>query len=235
MPILSDIEIEVTAEEVARSLNRGRVVSEPMMRKTKEALDLARDLWEPVSVFDWIDVGAVEDKSILFFSANQNREVRLHVGPHADLLAKASIALVSVHSIGPKLDEAVRQLNSGGENLLAYLLDSVGVVALGRVGDIVRCVAESEAKARGWGVGVNLSPGSLVGWPLGDQVDLVSLLPLDRVGIVINESGILVPFKSVSAVIGLGPTYTSKKVGSVCRFCMHKQTCWRRRKTDHDP
>lgn len=234
MPVLSKFRIEISAQEVMDSLNRGRKTPRQMIGQAETALSLARDLLQPASVYDWIKVLAVEGEHVLFASRDQNRKFRLHVGPHADLLAKAEIALVSVHSIGPKLDERVRELNATGESLLGYLLDSVGLVALGKVGEAVHEFAEKEAQRRGWGVGAYLSPGSLVGWALSGQIDLCALLPLNQIGVHLNDSGILVPFKSVSGLIGIGPEYKSKRVGSVCRFCMHAETCWRRQDTHDD-
>lgn len=229
MPILKDIPVFLTAREVVDSLNRGKTVAPKMMEKAEEAVVRAEDLWEPAVVFDWIGVEAVSEAEVRIIPPNGGVDT-LQVGPHADLLGKAEIALVSVHSIGPRLDEAVRELNRTGDNLLAYLLDSVGVVGLGKVGDAVRAMAEKEAEERNWGVGANLSPGSLVGWPLEGQGPLCSLLPIQEAGVTLNASHILVPFKTVSGLIGLGPEYKSRKVGSVCRFCMHAETCWRRRK-----
>lgn len=234
MTILKDISLSLTAREVIDSLNRGRTAAPKMIEKAEAAVLMAEDLWEPAVVFDWIGIEAVSDAEVRIIPPNGGVD-NLRVGSHADLLEKAEIALISVHSIGPRLDEAVRELNRKGDNLLAYLLDSVGVVGLGKVGDAVRVMAEKEARERNWGVGANLSPGSLVGWPLEGQGPLCSLLPIQDAGITLNASNILVPFKTVSGLIGLGPEYKSSKVGSVCRFCMHAETCWRRRKDPEKP
>jgi hypothetical protein len=81
----------------------------------------------------------------------------------------------------------------------------------------------------GWAVGASLSPGSLAGWPLTGQRDLCALLPLERIGVSLNAVGILVPFKSVTSVIGIGLGYTGRRVGSVCHLCSRASARWRRR------
>ncbi len=103
------------------------------------------------------------------------------------------------------------------------------MVALGAVGEAMRCLAEEAAAERGWGVSPSLSPGSLVGWPLRGQRELCALLPLDEIGVRLNSHCVLEPHKSVSALIGLGPDYESGHVGSVCKYCALQDTCWRRR------
>jgi hypothetical protein len=140
------------------------------------------------------------------------------------------LALVSIVTIGGRLDARVDELNKSGKILEAYLTNSIGVVALGEVGKAVRRYAEKEAASRDWGVSASLAPGSLRGWPIEGQFSLCALIPADEIDVHLNESGVLVPFRSASSLIGLGKGYRSRKVGSVCRFCMRAETCWRRKK-----
>jgi hypothetical protein len=156
-------------------------------------------------------------------------EAVLEVGPKADLLAPARRLLVAVGTLGPALERRVEELQAGGEVLAAYLLDSAGVVALGAVGEALRCLAEETAAEQGWGVGAAVSPGSLVGWPLQGQRALCGLLPLDQIGVRLTKHCVLEPHKSFSVAIGLGPGYEGRHVGSVCKYCALQDTCWRRR------
>jgi hypothetical protein len=151
------------------------------------------------------------------------------VGRKAHLLADAERVLISVCTIGPALEQHVHELNTAREGLRAYMLDSAGVVALGAVGEAVRCLAEETAAEQGWGVSPSLSPGSLVGWNLRGQRELCALLPMGSVGVRLNSHYVLEPHKSTSAVIGLGPGYDTTQVGSVCKYCALAKTCWRRR------
>ncbi|MBW1802415.1 MAG: hypothetical protein JRJ85_17005, partial [Deltaproteobacteria bacterium] len=120
--------------------------------------------------------------------------------------------------------------NEAGEALLGYFLDSVGVIALGKTRDALSRTAEKEADRRGWKVGAALGPGSLKGWPITGQTDLVSMVPLSEIGVRLSDIGVLIPFKSASVLIGIGPGYEKQKVGSVCHLCHNRDTCWRRRK-----
>jgi hypothetical protein len=156
-------------------------------------------------------------------------EVALKVGPKADLLNGAKRILASVATIGPALEEAVNHLQADGQVLQSYLLDTAGVVALGAAGEAIRCLVEETAAEMEWGVSPSLSPGSLVGWTLRGQRDLCALLPTEAVGVRLNAHCVLVPHKSSSGIIGLGPDYASGKVGSVCKYCALQKTCWRRR------
>lgn len=229
MPVLTDIPITIAPKEIISS--RGKAPIRPgLLRSAQEALDLAERLWEPKVVFDWFNVLSVRgEEAHLVSDGAEGREAVLHVGPKASLLAPAEVALVGVATIGPALEAQVRTLQAAGEHLAAYLLDSAGVVALGAVGETLRCLAEEAAADRAWGVSPSLSPGSLVGWPLQGQRELCALLATDLIGVHLNKHSVLEPHKSASGLVGMGPGYESKHVGSVCKYCALKDTCWRRR------
>jgi len=230
MPIMSDIEIKLDAREVVLALHQGKKAPEALIEGTRDAIARSQELVHPRALYEWVKVLGVDGEQVLLAQGNGSGEVMLRLGPHADLMANAELALVSIVTIGGELDGYIHELNKSGELLEAYLLDSVGVVALGEVGRTVREYAEKEAASRGWGVGASLAPGSLQGWPIEGQFALCALLPLDEIDVHLTDSGVLVPLKSASSLIGMGRGYHSKQVGSVCRFCVRAETCWRRKK-----
>lgn len=230
MPVMTDIKIELDAREVVLALHQGKKAPEGLIRETTDAITQSRDLVHPRALYEWVKVSGVHGEQVLLTPGNGGKDAVLTLGPHADLMGKAALALISVVTIGGEINEHIDELNKSGKLLEAYLLDSVGVVALAEVGKAIREYAEKEAASRGWGVGASLAPGSLQGWTIEGQFDLCALLPLDEIDVHLNESGVLVPFKSASGLIGMGRGYSAKTVGSVCRFCMRAETCWRRKK-----
>jgi hypothetical protein len=229
LPILRDIPIALTAHEIIAT-NSQRPIRPALLRDAEAAIALGQTLWQPAAVYDWFDVQDVDGEWVQLSSpASPGVRANLHVGPKAGLLEHARRALASVGTIGPALEQRVHELNTGREGLKGYMLDSAGVVALGAVGEAVRCLVEEEAEGLGWGVSPSLSPGSLVGWPLRGQRDLCSLLPLDSIGVQLNNHFVLEPHKSASGIVGIGPGYDSPRVGSVCKYCALQKTCWRRR------
>ena len=221
--------MKLDAREVVLALHQGKKAPEAMIAETRDAIARSQDLIHPRALYEWVEVKGIDGEQVLLTSGNGGRNALLRLGPHADLMAEAELALISIVTIGGEIDEHINELNKSGKLLEAYLLDSVGVVALAEVGNTIRKYAEMEAASRGGGVGASLAPGSLQGWSLEGQFDLCVLLPLDNIDVHLNESGVLVPFKSASSLIGMGRGYNSKQVGSVCRFCLRAETCWRRR------
>ncbi|HID64450.1 MAG TPA: hypothetical protein EYP49_17165 [Anaerolineae bacterium] len=221
MPVLKDIEIHISIDELLRA--QGSAAQRPAVREAARwAAAEAQHLAEPAAVWDLLPVHGVDGERA------RVGEAWLYLGPHADLLAPARQALVSVATIGPALEAEARCLIQEGSLLEGFMLDSAGVLALAAVGDSLSRLAEALAAQRGWGVSLTLAPGSLMGWPVHDQKALCSLLDLSAIGVTLNPSQVLMPYKSASRLVGLGPGYTAKQVESACRFCPQRETCWRR-------
>lgn len=221
MPVLKDIEIHISIDELLRT--QGSAAQRPAVREmARWAVAEAQRLAEPAVVWDLLPVHQVDEERVRVGGT------WLRIGPHADLLAPARQALVSVATIGPALEKEARRLGQEGGLLEDFMLDSAGVLALAAVGDSLSRLTENLAAQREWGVGLALAPGSLVGWPVHDQEALCSLLDLAAIGVTLNSSQVLIPHKSVSRLVGLGPGYTAKRVESACRLCPQRETCWRR-------
>jgi hypothetical protein len=237
MPILRDIPITLTVEGLLAAQKQSER-HPALMAVAKEAIALGETLFAPAAVYDEFEVLSVAGERVILCARDQaprfpcSDTPLLRVGPKADLLAPAKRLLVAVFTIGPALEARVGELYGAGEALLSYMLDCVGVMALGMVGERLRRLAEEWAAARGWGVSPALSPGSLVGWPVEGQRELCALLPLANIGVRLNKYCVLEPHKSVSLIIGLGPGYESHRVGSVCHYCTLKDSCWRRRESE---
>lgn len=184
------------------------------------AIDLAMQLIEPAFVLDRFPVG----------QAGGNRvkvgKIELNMGVNACLLEQAEEVVIYVTTIGGKLEKAVNDLSRGGNLELGYWLDCAGVLALNAVDREVWTLVESMAEQQGYGVGMSLSPGSLKGWPVEEQRGLCSLLDTNRVGVAVNASSLLVPYKSASNLIGMGKGYNSARVLPACDYCVSEGNCW---------
>jgi hypothetical protein len=144
----------------------------------------------------------------------------------ARALAGATKVAVAVCTVGPALEERVAALMASGDLLWAMALDGAGVAALGKVSQVVGERMCDEALAHELRTGMRASPGQ-EGWPIEQQRVLFGLLPAEQVGIRLSESCMMLPRKSVSFVVGLGPEMRADAV--TCDFCSKRERCnWRR-------
>lgn len=225
MPVLRNVPFSITVEKVLEA-QKQHSPHPRLVEAAEKAVSLARDLVEPAGVYEEFEVRRVGEGKVELVTDH----AVLNVGPKVDLLAPARRLFVAVYTIGPALEAKVAELYEQDRPLLGYMLDSVGVLALGAVGEALQRIAEERAAGRGWGAGPPLAPGSLVGWPVDGQRELCALLPIGEIGVRLNEYCVLEPHKSASLVMGLGPGYEGHEPAPICEFCALRDTCWRRRK-----
>lgn len=143
----------------------------------------------------------------------------------ARALAGATGIALAVCTIGPALEERVTALFATGDSLRALALDGAGIAA---VGEVARMVGEricDEASARELRAGMRASPGQ-EGWPLEQQRVFFGLIPAGEIGVRLTESCLMLPCKSVSFAVGLGPEMRAD--ATTCDFCSKRERCrWR--------
>jgi hypothetical protein len=218
MTTLSGFPLCLDPDEFVESY--GEALRRPAMHDSaRQGLAAARDLISPAVAYGWFSVGE---------RARRTAEVggvTFTLGRHADLLGPAELVFVAVVTIGLSLEERSRELQAGGKALESFMLDAAGVYAVATLIKMAHSLAEEGAAERGWGVGAELAPGQLSGWEIGEQKLVVSLLDIEAIGVRVTDSGMLVPQKSASVMVGLGPGYESSEVHSPCTFCDLRETC----------
>jgi hypothetical protein len=104
------------------------------------------------------------------------------------------------------------------------VLDGIGTAAVDRlIPEAMRLIADEVAK-RGYEISSPVSPG-MPGFSLTEQWNLLKLAPAEEIGVSLSSSGVLIPRKSASMVIGIGPKMTRWTQAEVCRRCSLNKTC----------
>lgn len=188
----------------------------------------------PVCVYDYFTVGNEGEGQARIEPQTTGPRVLFNIGPKAQLLTMARLALVAVITLGPELDGMLNNLQHKGDMLKAYILDTAGILALGLAGRRANRIAEDEASNRNWGVGRRLSPGDLRGWDVEEQRKIAKLLPLSKIGVTLTSGCMLRPVKTGTSIIGLGPSYKENRVGTVCQWCPNQKSCLIRRLEEMD-
>jgi len=132
-----------------------------------------------------------------------------------------------VCTIGPGLGNRVSELCAQGANTAALMLDSIGSAAVESVADYVNRHICHSAAQRGMQAGPRLSPG-YGAWPLEDQKVIFAMVPAERIGVHLNEQGIMVPMKSVSFCVGIGSRLKAPQETDPCQHCNLKNCKYRK-------
>ncbi len=139
------------------------------------------------------------------------------------LLRECSSCILLALTLGASLDRLLRraQISSMAD---AFLLDLCASNAAEELCDAVNRTLEEEFERRGSFLTDRFSPG-YGDLSIGLQGEICRVLQTEkRIGLTANSSSILIPSKSITAIIGIADRPQPKKI-SGCRNCRMKETC----------
>jgi hypothetical protein len=140
------------------------------------------------------------------------------------LLPEATELAVVVGTIGPKLEKQATDYFDRDEPLRGMLLDGIGSAAVDSLTQEVCKFMAGEASSRGYQASSPINPG-MPGLPITEQWQLLKMVPAREIGVSLTSSGIMVPRKSTSMVMGIGPKMTTWTRAEVCAHCSLRRTC----------
>lgn len=218
--LITDLDISIGFGELAGKIRTGTKRPDIMALAEKTLADVSK-IWAPSIVYAWYPYSTSKRGEKGHFIPAKDHRVKLNLGHSSQFIEDAFYVLVAAYSAGKEIEEAIKR----EPPIVAYIIDLIGLLVLDKTGEIVKQIAEQKAKNFEWGVSPFLSPGSIHGWELEEQLKLCTLLPLDKVGLAIQGDAVLRPFKSLTCLIGIGPGYDSTSVGSTCMVCSKNGEC----------
>lgn len=105
-------------------------------------------------------------------------------------------------TLGPALDEKVTSLSTNGELTRGFLLNAYGAEAAEALMESLNLYLRTYASEQGWQTTKRYSPG-YGDWHISAQKHLLAKVGADQIGIKLTDSFLMVPEKSVSAIIGV--------------------------------
>lgn len=112
-----------------------------------------------------------------------------------------------------------------GDLMEAYLVDAIGSLTAEKAMDRVMHELETMQHHRSMHISNRYSPG-YCHWPLTDQQTLFQLVGTHNTGITLTPSSLMIPRKSVSGIIGIGPHLQQQPYG--CSTCNSRDCIYRR-------
>lgn len=224
----SRLKVTIPFKDLAKKIKTSNNLSD-IMKTAEIVLSEVKDIWQPAIVYQCLPFEHCAHKNQGNIVQHANKRLHFDFGEAFKYLMCAEYVFLSVYTAGNQLEQA--SSTSPKDLLRAYFIDLIGLAVLDKVGQMVSEIAEKKAAALGWGVGPVLSPGSVLGWELEDQINLCSVLPLEKINVSIKENAVLSPLKTLSSVIGIGPGYHYRHVGNSCRVCAVKNECRMRKQS----
>ncbi len=221
MKIITDIRLNIDEDEVLRyqgltNDNQKRVPVE-IVQITREEIKQGLHLFEPKGILDSVRIKQISVSKKKIYLKNgcslqfSNSMINLFEG--IDSL------IVGVVTIGSSLENQVSRFFTAGEYPRAIALDAVGTVAVRFFRDQLTSLACQESREQGMQTTTCFSPGS-VDWNISQQKNIFQMIPVEKIGVSLTESYMMVPQKSLSWIIGVGRNIRlSSKNKHSCQIC----------------
>ncbi len=229
MPVVRGIALDLDTSEVLR---RAGVRQPP--GPSPAIADALRDLMAQVKSRDLLRPAlAYETYAIAEVWPGHVRlegDVVLRGGRLASDLMGAQELAAAVVTIGNEMEQEASRCFGDGEPLRGLLLDAIGSAAVDRlVQDATKLLADAAAD-KGYEATCPVSPGH-PGFPLSEQRAVFGLAPAGDIGVHLTDSGMMLPQKSASLVIGLGLHMAGRGTPRGCAHCNLSHSCAQRRPT----
>lgn len=127
---------------------------------------------------------------------------------------------------GAAFENYQQQLKQTGDMVRVFIADALGSVIAEKCADQMETCLQESINKLGWHHTNRFSPG-YCGWHVSQQQLLFPLFNGHTCGVRLTDSSLMVPIKSVSGIIGLGPGV--RHLDYTCGLCDFKQ-CYKRKK-----
>lgn len=214
--ILENIQLEIPPDLGRDSLEKvmGTGINAPMEKLLEDKTAVCLENIAPKAVYDGFELETVEGESVHFKCGNT------FSGPHiAKILTGSKRAILYIYTLGSRVDRIISEESQSGDILAAIIMDIITTSLLGILGGFVGENIEKEGiKHENWGSTCTYSPGQYK-WTIEEQKKIFEMVDGKRIGVELNESYLMVPFKSVSGVYGFGPKDWIDKTRAACDLC----------------
>ncbi len=223
MPLIRDIVLNIPMEAVLRRLGKvGNLELKPEMRmildELLDNLDVLH-LLESAIVYEFHIITTINYDGVVLENG-----IVLNGSLFNSILKSAKELAVVVCTIGPRLEERVTCFSAKKDPLRALLLDGIGSAAVDSLVQKACDVIRHEASSLGYQTSSRISPG-IPGLPISEQLKVFRLASGEHIGVHLTTSSLMIPRKSVSTIIGIGPDMPAWTEVERCSRCNLNKNC----------
>ncbi len=218
--IIKEIPIKIAEEEVFRYLGyqkEGTRVPIDIKKTIREEIEQAYSLLENKGIYRFLNIVSISADGVIVtaqgyhFSVNRKR---------IDLFQKAEYLLCAMVTVGPKIEQTIKERFEQNQYLRAMVLDAVGTVAVKTVGQWLNHFIEEKKNKQGFQLSRYFEPGSN-DWDIQEQKKLFVILQPEKIGVTLSSSLMMQPAKSLSWIRAMGQNLVhSYRDEFSCQFCL---------------
>lgn len=177
----------------------------------------------PKLIFDKYGIEKIINDKVYFNSGN------IFTGPNISRVLKNSeTAIIFVQTLGSRIDELITEESKKGDTLSAIIMDAITTNLLECLGKASSKIIKAEGIIKeSWSSTCSYSPGQFK-WTIEEQKEIFSMISSDKIGVKLNSSFLMEPFKSSSGAYGFGPSELISKIKVACEICPKKDCIGRK-------
>jgi hypothetical protein len=225
MTILKDIKLDTSGnigKDFLKSLMGGRL-NPQIERMLEEKKDICIKNISPKIIYEIFKIDKIKGNSVYFNSGH------ILNGPNISKILKGSeITAIFIFTLGSGIDDMIEKTSSDGDTLATIIMDSITTSMLTILGKKAGELIKKEGiKKDNWSSTCTYSPGQFK-WTIEEQKEIFNMVDGSRIGVKLNKSYLMIPFKSISGVYGFGPKDKIDKTRVACDICPRKNCIGRR-------
>lgn len=189
------------------------VVPGDILNEVEKTVTRLKDVMVPEVFYEELSCRVIDYNRVIFGEIHtiESRYV-------ADAFKDCESVIVTVSTLGSRLDLICSGYFDEKEYVAALVADAAGVTALNSLNRVFWTGLAEKAVEKGMGLTKSICPG-LGDWVVGDQRILFDILGDAVKGITLNDSHMISPMRSETAVYGMGKGMGISKVHHDCKDC----------------
>ncbi len=216
MKIMQEISLDIPDDIGKDFLTRlmGGMLIPQMEKLLDDNRKACLDSIEPKGMYEVFDINRVDGDDVYFETGN------IFTGPNISKILRGSeIAMIYIFTLGPTVDETIKKTNEKGDSLAVIIMDAITTNMLECLGQHMADIIKKDGiREKDWASTCSYSPGQYK-WTIEEQKEIFSMVDGNKIGVILNSSYLMVPFKSVSGVYGFGHEDKIDRTRVACDLC----------------
>ncbi|MBN1298701.1 MAG: hypothetical protein JW997_03325 [Actinobacteria bacterium] len=225
MKVLEKIKLDIP-EDIGKDFLT-KLMGGMLIPKMEEMLEEKKEIClksiSPKAVYDSFEILEIKGDIVHFRNGSSFN------GPNVSKILKGSeVASIFICTLGADVDNEIKKVSESGDSLSTIIMDAITTSILGLLGEYMgKLIRKEGLRQSNWSSTCSYSPGQYK-WTIEEQKILFSMVDGSKIGVKLNESFLMLPFKSISGVYGFGYEANIDKTRVACDLCPREDCIGRR-------
>jgi len=225
MNIIKNVQLDIpddTGREFLTKLMGGTLIPR-MEEMLEEKRGICKDAVQPAAIYNTFIIKNIDRDSVSLESGHIFNGSNI-----AKILKGSDAASIFIYTLGKKIDDLIKKEQDSGDTLGTIIMDAITTSMLGVAGEYFgSIIKKGNIIKKGYGATCTYSPGQYK-WTIEEQKEIFNMVDGSKIGVSLNDSFLMVPFKSVSGIYGFGPENKINKTRVACDLCPRENCIGRR-------